>query len=115
MYGVYSLRHNFTELRAFPKVFSSSRRGGPARQSEEFMKTILKSALVATLLAGSVGLASAATIGFNIGDVAIGYSDGYYDHGHHFHRWAHHDDMVAWQHDHGSDYHEWRHNDRHHH
>lgn len=79
------------------------------------MKTLLKSALVASLLIGTVSIGNAAGIGFNVGDVSIGYSDGYYDHGHRFHRWARHDDMVSWQHDHADGYHEWRHNDRHHH
>jgi hypothetical protein len=79
------------------------------------MKTLLKTALVASLLIGTASVGNAAGIGFNIGNVSIGYSDGYYDTGHRFHRWAHHDDMVAWQHAHADGYHEWRHNDRHHH
>lgn len=79
------------------------------------MKILLKSALVASLLIGSVSVGSAAGIGFNIGDVSVGFSDGYYDSGHRFHRWARHDDMVAWQHAHADGYHEWRHDDKHHH
>jgi hypothetical protein len=79
------------------------------------MKILLKAALVASLLAGTVGVGNAAGIGFNIGDVSVGYSDGYYDGGHHFHKWARHDDMVAWQHSHADGYHEWRHDDKHHH
>ena len=80
------------------------------------MKTLLKSALVASLLIGTAGMAAnAAGIGFNIGNVSVGFSDGYYDNGHHFHRWAHHEDMVAWQNAHHDMYHEWRHDDRHHH
>jgi hypothetical protein len=81
------------------------------------MKT-LKLALAAALLlgtVGTVGAANAAVIGFDIGNVAIGYSDGYYDGGHHWHKWAHHSDMVAYQHAHGDGYHEWRHDDKHHH
>jgi hypothetical protein len=50
------------------------------------MKILLKSALVASLLIGSVSVGSAAGIGFNIGDVSVGFSDGYYDSGHRFHR-----------------------------
>jgi hypothetical protein len=81
------------------------------------MKT-LKLALAASLLLGTVsvaGVANAAVIGFDIGNVAVGYSDGYYDSGHHWHKWARHDDMVAYQHSHGDGYHEWRHDDKHHH
>jgi hypothetical protein len=79
------------------------------------MKTLLKSALVASLLIGTVSIGNAAGIGFNIGNVSLGFSDGYYDNGHHFHRWARHDDMVAWQHAHGDHYNGWRHDDKHHH
>ena len=78
------------------------------------MKNLLKGALVASLLVASVSVGNAAGIGFSIGNVSIGYSDGYWDNSHHWHRWARHDDMVAWQHAHGDRYHEWRHNDRRH-
>ena len=81
------------------------------------MHTFIKTALVAGLLMGTVDMTANAAvgIGFNIGDVSVGFSDGYYDNGHRFHRWARHDDMVAWQHAHADGYHEWRHNDKHHH
>ena len=61
--------------------------------------------------------AAHATVGiqFNIGNVAIGYTDGYYDRDHHWHRWAHNGDMERWRHDHESDWHAWRHDDRRHH
>jgi hypothetical protein len=79
----------------------------------------LKIALAATLLLGSVsagaGSANAAGIGFRIGDVSIGYSDGYYDTHHRWHRWARHEDMDAWRQAHAEGYHDWRHDDRRHH
>ena len=79
------------------------------------MHTSLKCLAVALIVSVSAGVANAATIGFDFGNVAIGYSDGYYDNGHHWHNWRRHDDMVRWQHDHADAYHGWRHNDKHHH
>ena len=75
-------------------------------------------AAIATLTAPlAVMPAAHAAVGihFDVGNVAIGYSDGYYDRDHHWHRWAHRADMEGWRHDHESDWHNWRHNDRHHH
>ena len=51
-----------------------------------------QAALVAALLAaGSLTplatTARAATVHFNSGSVAFGYSDGYWDRSHHWHRW----------------------------
>jgi hypothetical protein len=82
------------------------------------MKNILKTALAAALLAttATVGVANAAVgIGFNVGNVSVGYSDGYWDNSHHWHRWARHEDQESWRHDHGAMYHDWRHDDKHHH
>lgn len=82
------------------------------------MKIVTAAALVAIAGAaiGFSGTANAAVgISFDFGNVDVGYSDGYYDHDHHWHRWAHRADMQRWQHDHGDHYHGWRHNDRHHH
>ena len=82
------------------------------------MKLVTAAALAA--IAGAAisfsGTANAAVgINFDFGNVDVGYSDGYYDHAHHWHRWAHRADMQRWQHDHGDQYHGWRHDDRHHH
>jgi hypothetical protein len=82
------------------------------------MKIITAAALVA--IAGAAisfsGTANAAVgINFDFGNVALGYSDGYYDHDHHWHRWAHRGDGDRWRHDHRDMYHGWRHDDRHHH
>jgi hypothetical protein len=57
----------------------------------------MKKILMATAIAGvatlfSMGNVSTAQAGdfafsFNTGDVAVAYSDGYWDRGHHWHRW----------------------------
>lgn len=31
------------------------------------------------------------------GNIAFGFSDGYWDQSHHWHRWRNHDQMMAWQ------------------
>jgi hypothetical protein len=55
------------------------------------MKTTLKLLLAASALsvAGMAATvpASAAGFGFRVGDVAIGYNDGYYDRDHRWHHW----------------------------
>lgn len=81
------------------------------------IKTFTFAAIAAltTTLAVMPAARAAVGISFDIGNVAVGYSDGYYDHDHHWHRWAHHADMQRWQHEHASDWHNWRHDDRHHH
>jgi len=79
------------------------------------MKT-LKLALVAALLVGTAGAANAAVgISFDIGNVAVGYSDGYWDNAHHWHKWAHRGDMAAYRSAHADGYHTWRHDDKRHH
>jgi hypothetical protein len=57
---------------------------------------LLKSALLAACLAvpsmaitAPAGARTGVTIDF--GNVGIGYRDGYYDRGHHYHRWARRD------------------------
>ena len=79
------------------------------------MRHILKTALVAALLITSADAASAAVgIGFNIGNVSVGFSDGYWDNAHHWHRWANRADMERYRTAHADSYHEWRHDDRRH-
>ena len=83
------------------------------------MTKTLKTALAAALLIGSVtagvGVANAAVVGFNIGDVSLGFSDGYWDNAHHWHKWRRHADLEAYRAAHADAYHEWRHDDPHHH
>ena len=79
------------------------------------MRNFKKYVAAALLLALTAGTANAAGIRFDFGNVAIGYSDGYYDNGHHWHSWRHRSDLRTWQRDHQDNYHGWRHNDRRHH
>lgn len=55
------------------------------------------------------GVARAADIRFNVGDVAIGYSDGYWDHHHRWHAWEREDHREAYRREKNAEYHEWRH------
>lgn len=77
------------------------------------MKRNVISAIVVASLIGITG-ASAATVGFRIGDVAIGYNDGYWDNHHHWHHWRA-GEMERFRHDRGTAFHDWRHDDRNHH
>lgn len=81
------------------------------------MKNSLNIALAAALLIGTVGVSvsNAATVGFNIGNVSLGFTDGYWDNSHHWHRWSHRSDMERYRTAHQESYHAWRHNDRRHH
>jgi hypothetical protein len=77
------------------------------------MRTLTKYLAAAVILGATAGAAQAAvSVGFNFGDVAIGYSDGYYDHGHRWHNWRGRDDAEFWRRSHYRDYHNWRHDDR---
>ena len=80
------------------------------------MRTILKSVVVSLALIGaplgSITAANAAAIvTFDIGNVAVGYSDGYYDNDHNWHRWAHPADAQHFRAAHKDTYHTWRHDD----
>jgi hypothetical protein len=80
------------------------------------MRITLKSATIAAALAiatlASANLASAAVgVRFDIGNVAIGYSDGYYDNDHNWHHWAHSADARHYRAAHQDQYHTWRHDD----
>jgi hypothetical protein len=77
------------------------------------LKTAAILAIAGSVLAVS-GANAAVTIGFDIGNVAIGYTDGYYDTNHHWHRWRHRADLEHFRAAHADMYHEWRHNDRRH-
>ena len=76
------------------------------------MRKILTSAVILVALAGTAR--ARVTVGFDFGNVGVGYSDGYRDNANHWHKWRRHDDMVRFQHDHADQYHEWRHNDARH-
>jgi hypothetical protein len=48
-------------------------------------------------------------ISINFGDVAFGYSDGYWDNGRRWHAWRNDADARAYRAHHGSNFHTWRH------
>jgi hypothetical protein len=48
-------------------------------------------------------------ISINFGDIAFGYSDGYWDNGHRWHAWNSDSDARAYRASHGSNFHSWRH------
>jgi hypothetical protein len=83
------------------------------------MRTILKSAAIALAVAGvTLGSAVAANaavgVSFDIGNVAVGYSDGYMGTDHQYHAWGHHSDAVRFQKAHKESYHGYRHDDPNH-
>ena len=81
------------------------------------MRTSIKTAAILTAMIGALSVSSvqaAVSVGFDIGNVAIGYSDGYYDGAHHWHHWRHHADLEL-RLANADMSHEWRHNDPHHH
>jgi hypothetical protein len=80
------------------------------------MRSLMKCMAIAAILGMNAGVANAAVhVGFDIGNVSIGYSDGYYDNAHHWHAWRRAADMRAWRNAHADMYHAWRHNDKRHH
>ena len=84
------------------------------------MRMILKGAAIAVALAGAA-LGSAVTanaavgVSFDIGNVAVGYSDGYMGTDQQYHRWAHASDAKRFRTAHKDQYHGYRHDDPKHH
>jgi hypothetical protein len=73
------------------------------------MNKFIKTAIVAVALAGAPAMVLAQSVTFDVGNVAIGYSDGYWDQGHTWQTWAqpaHRDTYRAAK---GAEYHEWNH------
>lgn len=80
------------------------------------MRTISKYAAISLALAGATlggAIAASAAVGvsFDIGNVAVGYSDGYMGTDHQYHHWAQHSDAVRFQTAHRQMYHGYRHDD----
>jgi hypothetical protein len=61
----------------------------------------------ATFATSNVAMAQGAR--FDAGNVAIGYSDGYWDHGHRWHAWRADKDREAYREAKNGEYHEWKH------
>ncbi len=80
------------------------------------MYGIMKGAVVAIGLAGAslaaAGTAGAAEVGvsLNVGNVAFGYQDGYWDRDHHWHHWRNQREARYYRNASGNQYHAWRHN-----
>ena len=78
------------------------------------MRFTLKNTSVLVLLGAALAggpIANAASVRFDIGNVAIGYSDGYFDNAHTWHPWAHAADAKRFRRAHKDMYHTWRHDD----
>jgi hypothetical protein len=91
-----------------------------ANQEGDEMRTSFKGAAIAMGLVvatlGSVITANAAVgVAFDIGNVAVGYSDGYMGTDNQFHRWAHASDARRFRTAHKDQYHGYKHDDSHHH
>ena len=76
--------------------------------------TILTTALVGISLAG-LQLTNAQEVTFDVGNVSVGYADGYMDNNHQFHQWGHRADAEQYRREHGDKYRAWRHGDPRHH
>lgn len=86
------------------------------------MYKALNGAIIAVGVVGATlvfaGLASAADVGVHIGavgiglnvnDVAYGYQDGYWDHGHQWHQWRNGREMRDYRNARGNHYNDYRH------
>ncbi len=74
------------------------------------MRSILKTGVLALALVGGVaGITRADSITFSTGEVAIGYSDGYWDRHHAWHEWRRDADRDAYRRAKEAEYHEWKH------
>ena len=82
------------------------------------MRIILKGAAIALILTGTtlsaVTANAAVGVSFDIGNVAVGYSDGYMGTDHQYHDWAQHSDAVRYQKAHKDSYHGYRHDNPNH-
>jgi hypothetical protein len=74
------------------------------------MHKTLKAAALALVLSGAAaGVAYAQSVTFDVGNVAIGYSDGYWDRAHTWHAWERPEHRTTYQAAKGAEYHEWNH------
>ena len=63
-------------------------------------------ATLATLPAHAQGVVG---IHLDVGTVAFGYRDGYWDRGHHWHHWRNYGEARSYRHAQGSQYNNWNH------
>jgi hypothetical protein len=72
-------------------------------------KTLKAAALALVVTSATVGIAYADSVTFNAGNVAIGYSDGYWDRGHTWHTWERAEHRDTYRAAKNAEYHEWKH------
>ncbi len=79
------------------------------------MHKLLTGAIIVAGLAGATiavpSTASAAGVGisFNLGNVAFGYQDGYWDRSHHWHKWRNRNEARNYRAAPSNQYHDWKH------
>jgi hypothetical protein len=84
-------------------------------ERRSIVKNSIKIALIAlamsggSIIASQPALADHVVVTFDPGVVAYGYSDGYWDRYHAWHRWRRHEDMIAYREAYHDHYYEWRH------
>lgn len=75
-------------------------------------KTLVVLAAAASLggaMFASHGAMAQASVTFDVGNVAIGYSDGYWDRSHAWHSWNRSEDMAAYRAAKNAEWHDWKH------
>jgi len=78
------------------------------------MRNSMKAALLAlALAAGAAGtgtaMADSVTVGVSPGGFAFGYSDGYWDTGHHWHAWRDAREEAEFHHRYADHFYDWKH------
>ncbi len=88
------------------------------------MRMYLKSAAIALALAGTTAASTASadnrdyrdyrdrqdtTVSIGLGNIALGYRDGYWDGGHHWHHWRNNRDYRSYRYGHDSNYRNYNH------
>ena len=73
------------------------------------MNKFLKIGVVSALFAIAPAVAFADSVQFDVGNVAIGYNDGYWDRAHTWHSWDKPEYRDTYRAAKGAEYHEWKH------
>jgi hypothetical protein len=74
---------------------------------------LLAAALVVGPMAVGHSAKAGVTVGVGAGGIAFGFTDGYWDRDHQWHRWRNRHEAAAWRAENRDHYYAWRH-DRHH-
>ncbi len=62
--------------------------------------------------AGPTAMAQNVAVGVDVGGIAFGYNDGYWDRGHNWHAWRDRREAVQWRAENRAHYYAWRHDRR---